>query len=402
MRRTPFHERTNILNRTQLWSHWAGYLSAVRYDHSAAVEYFATRNAVALFDTSPLFKYRISGPDAETFLAGVLTRDIRTCPPGSSQYTVWCDDDGYVVEDGLVLHLAENEYLLTSADPNLDYFSRLVGSDDVTVSDVSDDFALLAVQGPHSIDTLARVSPEVGRLAYFDVTDTVISDTPVIISRTGFTGDLGYEIWVRSADAVTIWDAVMEAGADYNAIPIGQTALGMARLDAAMLLIDVDFHSSRHAWTTSFKETPDELGLGWMIRPADDRSFIGKQAIATERSNATTRWRTVGFGLDATAYETTYNDLGLIAPKNGFYVEATHSLYDRDYNVSQDAQYLGYATSLGFSPILKRHIGLAKLPLDHSGELYLELMVAHRPQYVRAERMQTPFWNPPRKTGDLT
>lgn len=400
MRRSPFHERTNALNRTQLWTHWAGYLSAVRYDHSPAIEYFATRNAVALFDTSPLFKYRISGEDAEKFLIGVFTRDIRTCSVGSSQYTAWCDDEGYVLEDGLVLRVTEDSYLVTSAEPNLDYFSRLVGSANVSISDISDDYGLLAVQGPHSADTMERICPEVATLPYFGVITTEIAGCPVVLSRTGFTGDLGYEIWVPASDALTVWDSVMSAGADFNAIPMGLTALGMARLDAAMLLIDVDFQASRHAWTTSFKETPDELGLGWMFRPDDDRSFIGRRAIEAERTAGTTRWNTVGFALDPLHYESVYNDAGLIAPKNGVYSEDTHSLYDRDYNRDAEAQYLGYATSFGFSPMVKRHIGLAKLPRHHTGDLYLELMVAHRPNYVQGERVSTPFYNPPRKTGD--
>jgi len=400
MRTTPFHERTSALNRTHLWSHWAGYLAAVRYDHSAAVEYFATRNAVAVFDTSPLFKYRISGPDSDRFLSGVLTRDIRRCAPGSSQYTIWCDNDGYVVEDGVVLHLDEAEYLLTSAEPNLDYFSRLVGRDDVSITDISEEYGLLAVQGPHSLDALHRLSPDVASLAYFGVTTSKIAGTSVIISRTGFTGDLGYEIWIPSAGALNVWDAVMDAGADYNAIPMGLTALGMARLDAGLLLIDVDFHSSRHAWTTTFKETPDELGLGWMINPTDDRSFVGKRAITAHRQNDATRWRTIGFALDPSEYEATYNKHGLIAPKDGVYSEDTHSLYDHDFNEQPDAQYVGYATSFGFSPILKRHVGLAKVPPNHKGSLYLEIMVANKPQYVRGERLSTPFWNPDRKTGD--
>lgn len=402
MKTTPFHERTNALNRTQLWSHWAGYLSAVRYDHSPTIEYFATRNAVAVFDTSPLFKYRISGRDAEAFLAGVLTRDVRTCGVGSSQYTIWCDDEGYVAEDGVVLRTSADEYLLTSAEPNLDYFTRHIGPADVTVLDISSDYGLLAIQGPHATNALSRICRGVAGLSYFGVVESTIDGVAVFVSRTGFTGDLGYEVWVPAESAHAVWDAIMRAGSDYNIVPMGLTALGMSRLDAALLLIDVDFSSSRHAWTTAFKETPDELGLGWMYQAGDDRSFIGRRAIDAERSNATTRWKTVGFVLDPQHYERVYNEAGLIAPKEGVYLEATHSLYDRDYNEDPEANYLGYATSFGFSPILKRHIGLAKLPLEVTGPVFLELMVAHRPHYVRGEPTKTPFYNPARKTGAPT
>lgn len=404
MRTTPFHERANALNRTQLWTHWAGYLSAVRYDHSATIEYFATRNAVALFDSSPLFKYRIAGPDSERFLAGVLTRDIRTCPPGSAQYTIWCDDEGYVIEDGVALRLNDDEFLLTSAEPNLDYFQKLVGRDDVKITDISEEYGLLAVQGPHSLNALRKIAPGVERLKYFDVMNGTISGCDVIISRTGFTADLGYEIWAPREHAIAVWDAVMSAGHDYNAIPMGMSALGMARLDGGLLLIDVDFGSSRHAWTPAFKETPTELGLGWMLANPDDRPFVGKQAIGRELRNHTSRWRTVGFALDPMEYESLFNSQGLIAPKEGVYVEEVHSLYDRDYNHDRDAAYLGYASSFGFSPIAKRHIGLAKLPLDHTpgSTVYLELMVANAPRYVRAEVTRTPFWNPARKTEETT
>ncbi|NNF63501.1 MAG: aminomethyl transferase family protein [Acidimicrobiia bacterium] len=402
MRTTPFHERIAPLNRTYLWEHWAGFVTAVAYQHSVATEYFATRNSVAVFDTSPLFKYRIAGPDATAFLAGVFARDIRRCAIGEGHYTVWCNDEGYLLEDGVVLRLGEDEYLATSAEPNLRHFRSLANGHEVTVEDLSDAYGILAVQGPHSVEVIRRISPEAGSLPYFGVTRTSIANHQVVVSRTGFTADLGYEIWIETADALPVWDTLMDAGADYNLIPMGMRALGMARLDGGMLLINADFEPARHAWTDAQRETPDELGLAWMVNLADDRPFVGRRAIEAERANGTSRWKTVGFHVDAAAYEAIYNNDGLAAPKEGVYEETAHSLYDRDFNVDAGAQWVGYATSFGFSPILKRHIGLAKLPLDRCTPgltAHLELVVNHRPKYVPVEVSKTPFWNPARKTN---
>ena len=402
MRITPFHERLAPLNVTHRWDHWAGYLVAERYQHSATAEYFGTRSSVAIFDTSPLFKYRISGPDSTEFLARVLTRNVRGCEIGQAQYTIWCEDAGFVVEDGLVLRTEANEYWLTSAEPNLVYFSRLIDQHKVEVADVSEDYGLLAIQGPHALDLVATLIPGARDLPYFGVMAAEYAGQPLTVSRTGFTGDLGYEIWVGRQDAVSVWDDLVEAGSVYNMAPMGTRALRMARLDAGLLLLDVDFASARYAWTDAQRETPSELGLGWMLEENVDRSFVGREAIARELARTASRWRTVGLQVDAEAYERLYNAEGVIAPKEGVYVEGAHSLYDRDFNADADASYVGYLTSFMFSPILKRHIGLAKLPLENAkpgSRVYLELMVANRPKYVPAEVVKTPFYNPERKTA---
>ena len=195
IRTTPFHERLSALNETGLWEHWAGHLVATKYQMAEKTEYFAVRNSAAIFDTSPLFKYRIHGPGAERFLAGVLARDIRTCPPGHAQYTVWCDDRGHVVEDGVILHLEKDEFILTAAEPNLAYFEGLIVGHDVEIEDVSGDWGVLAFQGPRSRDLLAALAPAIAKLPYFGIVRTKIDKVPVIVSRTGFTGDLGFEIW---------------------------------------------------------------------------------------------------------------------------------------------------------------------------------------------------------------
>ena len=345
IRTTPFHARTSVLNETGLWEHWSNHLAAVRYQMSDKFEYFAIRNAAGLFDSSPLYKYRIAGPDAERFLAGVLTRDIRRCDPGHAQYTAWCDDRGFVVEDGVVLRLDRDEFLLTAAEPNLAYFGGLVGRLDATIEDVSDAWAVLAVQGPRSRDILAPLTSVVGDLPYFGVARTTIAKVPILVSRTGYTGDLGFELWIPAADALQVWDAVWAASRGRGVIPFGMTALYMARIEAGLVLLDVDFHSSRFAWTDADRSTPVELGLGWMLRDidADDREFIGRDAIRRELAAKTSRWKLSGLVVDWREYDRIYDEAGLIPPKDHTPVQDEYYIYDDELNQ------LGYATSQMYS-----------------------------------------------------
>src|SRR3954469_19797889 len=221
---TPFHERLAALNRSGLWTHWSGHLSVPKYDMSSKHEYFAIRNGVGVFDSSPLFKYWIRGRDTERFLAGLLTRDIRKCRPGQAHYTVWCDDRGYVIEDGVFFRHSESEFFLTSARPNLGYFSDLASGYDVDIEDVTDEYGMLAVQGPRSRAALGTLAPEVDDLAYFDHTAAKIGSTAVRISRTGYTGDLGYEILAPADEALEVLDAVLDAGRGHGIRLFGEEA----------------------------------------------------------------------------------------------------------------------------------------------------------------------------------
>jgi aminomethyltransferase len=398
IRTSPFHERTGAANETGLWEHWAGYLAAAKYQISEKFEYFAIRNSAGLFDTSPLFKYRIHGPDAERLLTGVLARDIRTCQPGHAQYTAWCDDRGFVVEDGVVLRHAVDDYWLTSAEPNLAYFADLAGGHRVEIDDISERYAVLAIQGPASRGILAGLAPAVDGLAYFGLTSATIGGLPVTVSRTGYTGDLGYEIWVAADQAVAVWDAVVEASTGRGVIPIGLTALYMARIEAGFLLLDVDFQSSRFAWTDAQRSTPIELGFGWMFRDlaADDRAFIGRDAIAREIADRTSRWKLTGLILDWRDYDRHFDAAGLIPPKDHTPIGDEYYVYD------DDGKQLGYATSLMYSPMLQRHIALARVPLALSApgsRVKLELAVSHRYEYFDAHVARLPLYNPERRTA---
>jgi aminomethyltransferase len=395
---TPFHERLSALNTTGLYGHWSGYLSAQRYGMSPKHEYFAVRNSAGYFDTSPLYKIRITGKDAEKFLGGVMARDIRLCRPGKAQYTLWCDERGYVLEDGVVFRHSDNEFLLTAAEPNLGYLSDLVGRLDVAIEDVTDQYGMLAVQGPRSRGILAKVAPEVESLGFFDHTEAKIGGGSVTISRTGYTGDLGYEVRVGSDDALDVLDAIVEAGEGQGFRPFGEEALLMTRIEAGLVLINVEFSSSRYAYTDHDRVTPKELGFGWMLKgiDADDRPFIGRNAIRRELAAKTSRWSSIGLYVDYADYNRIYNEAGLIPPMDETPLDYESMLYD------DEGERIGYATSLMYSPMLQRHIAMARVrpELATSGtKVNLELTINHQYETVAAHVTRLPFFNPPRKTA---
>lgn len=398
---TPFHPRLEPLNKPQIWEHWAGYLAAPRYEYYELNEYYATRNAVALFDTSPLFKYRFSGRDTQAYLARLLARDVRLCRVGQAQYTIWCNAAGYVMEDGVILRLAENEYLLSAARPNLRYFTQQANGFAVVIEDISADYGILAIQGPHSISVLKQLTDAATPLRYFRLTHTQIAGVDVILSRTGYTGDLGYEVWVSAENALKVWDAIWEAGRGYNITPLGSTALSYARIEAGLLLIDIDFHNARFAWTDAQRETPHELGWGWMFGRLenDDRDFIGRVAIEKEIATQSNRWQTVGLTIDWRDYDALHRQIGIMTPKSGVLNQHTMSIYRR---CDEPWQYAGYASSFMYSSLLKQHIAIAKLPLDliePGTEVDLEISIIRRPVNVRASVTPMPFYNPARKTA---
>ena len=398
IRTTPFHERTAALNETHLWSHWSGHLAADRYQMSDKFEYFAVRNAAGLFDSSPLFKYRISGKDAEAFLSGILARDIRACEPGNAQYTCWLDDRGFVIEDGVILHPRRDEYLLTSAEPNFAYFADRIGRMDVTIEDVSAEIGTLALQGPRSRALLAKLVPQMEKIPYFGVARGEIGGAAVTVSRTGYSGDLGYEVWIDTPDALHVWDTLWDSMDGHGVLPFGLAALYMLRIEAGLLLLDADFDSSRFAWNDAHRSTPIELGWGWMFKDlkTDDRAFIGRKALEREIADKTSRWAMRGLIVDWQDYDRVYNDAGLIPPKDHSPIVEDWMLYDADY------ERVGYATSFMYSPMLQRHIAIARVRPDfaRSGtKVDLEFTVDHHYERVAAHVARLPLYNPERKTA---
>ncbi|MDP9317759.1 MAG: aminomethyltransferase family protein, partial [Actinomycetota bacterium] len=340
----------------------------------------------------------VRGRDAERFLAGVLVRDIRTCRPGRAQYTMWCDDGGFVMEDGVVFRHSDTEFLMTAARPNLGYLESLVGRLRVELEDVTSEYGVLAVQGPRSGEVVAQLAGEAESLRYFEHTQTKIGSAPVTVSRTGYTGDLGYEITVESDQALDVLDAVLTAGRGRGMRPFGEEALMMLRIEAGLALINVEFHNSRLAFTDDDRFTPKELGMGWMLRgvDADDRAFIGRDAIRRELADGTSRWASVGVVVDWQHWDRVYRDAGLLPPKDEHPLSYESMLYDH-----AGAQ-VGYATSFMYSPVLQRHIGLARVRPDLATPetlVHLELTINHRNTTVSARTAKLPLFNPKRKTA---
>jgi len=400
--KTPFHDCLTPYNETGIWKHWSGYLVAPRYQYSTTAEYYAIRDSVSLLDTSPLFKYRISGKKSLLFLQTVMVRDIATCPVGSAQYTCWCNPEGFVLQDGVVMHIAENEFWLSSAEPSLRYFRKLSSElgIEVEIEDITKEYGILAVQGPHSYSVISQLTDVADSMNYFELAETEITDCPVLISRTGYTGDLGYELWIKAEHATPVWQSIIDAGKDSNIAPIGLEALKMARVEAGLLLLGVDFESARFAWVDAQRETPIELGWRWMLRKLEDdtREFIGRASIEKQINEKSNRWITVGLSIDWHDYERVHLEAGIMPPKHDLYCESTKSIYRRG---EKEWDYAGYATSFLFSSILKKPIAIAKLPNDLAKpgtEVDLEISIIHKPANVRATVQRMPFYNPAHKT----
>ena len=389
---SPFFDRTSKLNESQEWRRWSGYLSATNYGLTHENEYFAIRTKAALLDITPLYKYLIEGPDAQRFLDRLVTRNINICKVGQVMYTPWCDEDGKVIDDGTVQRLSERKFRITSAEPNLEWLEYNAAGMDLIISDDSVTTAAVALQGPNSRDILNAVSSDsLDSLKFFWMMDTMFNNIPVSISRTGYTGDLGYEIWMDPNDALFIWDLLLEKGKPYGITPTGLQALDIARIEAGLILLDVDYISSRHAIVESRKSSPYELGLGWAVK-INKKYFIGKQALEREVTRGP-EWEFVGIEIQWTALENHYRNVGL---SPGLPTTAWRTSTPLYYNHEQ----VGYATSGAWSPILKRYIALAHVKSAFAvedTELQFELKVEHFRKLTAAKVVKTPFFDPERK-----
>jgi aminomethyltransferase len=400
IRTTPFHERLSELNSQHLYTHWQGQLSPLRYTHAPKHEYFAVRNGVGVFDTSPLYKYAVTGPDAERLFAGSLVRDIKTCRPGQAHYTAWCDDRGFVMHDGVVFRHSADEFLLTAGRPALSWFQELASGLRVQLEDVTDDYGMLAVQGPRSRAVLASLMPEAETLAYFDHVPAKLADASVTLSRTGYTGDLGFELTVAADDAPAVLDAVLEAGRPHSIRPFGEEALMTLRIEAGLPLVDVEWHDARLTLSDADCVTPKELGLGWMLRGVRDgsRRFVGSEAIRRELVDGTSRWTTTGIVVDAGDWDRLYRAADLFPPKSEHPLPYESMLYHQ--GVDDGATEVGYCTSFVYSPVLQQHIGIARVRPDLAApgtDLRLELAINHHNTTVRVSTTPMPFFDPERK-----
>jgi aminomethyltransferase len=389
---TPFHSRTAPLVRAQTWRRWAGHQAASAYDPHPDREYAAIRNAAALLDVSPLYKYLIAGRDAARLLDRMVTRDVAKCAVGQVLYTPWCDVHGKVIDDGTISRLDATTYRLTSAEPNVRWLHLNAQGLDVSIADVSATTGALALQGPSSRAILQQLSPaDFDTLKYFRLVQTTVDYTPVTISRTGYTGDLGYEIWVHANNAVAVWDAVMDAGAPYGLVPAGIWALDIARIEAGLVMLDVDYFSSHHAMIEDQKSSPYEINLAWTV--SDTKGpFNGQKALRDEKRRGPA-WSFVGLDVDWNAFEKLHQERGLAphVPNIAWRVSAP---------IYKGGKQVGYATSGSWSPLLKKYIALGHVGSAHAGpgtELELEITVEHRRKRARAIVRKLPFFDPPRK-----
>ena len=389
---SPFFKRTSKLNESQEWRRWSGYLSATNYELNHENEYFAIRTKAGLIDITPLYKYIIEGPDAQKFLHRLVTRNINICKVGQVMYTPWCDENGKVIDDGTVQRLSENKFRITSAEPNLEWLEHNSVGMDLMILDDSSTTAALALQGPNSRSILNAVAEKsLDQLKFFWMMDTKLGDFPVSISRTGYTGDLGYEIWMEPENALSVWDLLIKKGKPYGITPTGLQALDISRIEAGLILLDVDYISSRHALIESRKSSPYELGLGWSVKMKKD-DFIGKRALKKELKNGP-KWRFVGIEIKWLELEKHYRKVGLAPGLPSTAWRTSTPLY---YGSEQ----VGYATSGAWSPILKRYIALAHIKNNYANKgtlLDFELKIEHFRKLTTAKVVKTPFFDPERK-----
>jgi aminomethyltransferase len=390
LKSTPFHRRTAALCASHAWRRWAGYVVASSYELSHEREYHAIRAAAALFDISPLYKYRISGPDAARLLDRVTTRNVSRAQPGQVLYTGWCDGAGKLLDDGTVARLGERHFRMTSADPNLRWLQDNAIGLEVEVEDITETMGALSLQGPHSRPILEQLG-ELPPLKYFRLTETKLRGIPVSVSRTGYTGDLGYEIWVAKQDAIQLWDALMDAGRPYGLMPAGMLALDMARIEAGLMLLDVDYVSARKALIESQTSSPYELDLGWTV-DLKKAAFVGREALAAEAAGEP-QWRFVGIEVEWDSLERLHAQLGLATRVPPAPWRTSVPLY-------AGGEQVGYATSGGWSPLLKKYIALAHLRARWSAPgtaLEMEITVEHRRRRAAARAVKKPFFDPERK-----
>jgi aminomethyltransferase len=391
---TPFHERTFELCESLNYREWSGYYAVSSYEPHHEHEYNAIRNAAALIDISPLFKYRLTGKDATRLVDRIITRDMRKVSVGQVIYTPWCDEHGKVIDDGTVSRLEENTYRWTAADPSLRWFSQNASGMDVTIEDISETTSAVALQGPTSARLLKSVAEaEIENLKYFRVTNGKIAGVEVEISRTGYTGDLGYEIWMPSESALRVWDALIEAGRAFDIHPAGMLALDVARIEAGLLLIDIDFNSSKKSLIEEQKYTPYEMGLGRLVS-LDKNRYLGQTCLIAEQLRGPAR-EIVGIEINWPAVEELYERIGLPPAVSPIASRVAVPVFAAGRQV-------GKATSSTWSPTLKKMIALATVNRGHTKPgtpLEFEITVEAVRHRVPATVVKTPFFNPKRKTA---
>ncbi len=390
---SPFHPRTSALCTSMRWKDWAGYHAVCSYDTYREREYFAFRHAAGLIDVTPLFKYEVYGPDAGLFLSRVMAKDITKLAVGQVSYCCWCDDDGNVIDDGTVWRIDETYFRATAAEPNLAWFSGNARGLDVTIEDSTAKIAALSLQGPNSRAILKQLTDaDLDKLRFFRLTAAKIDGFDATVTRTGYTGDLGFEVWVDNQHALKLWDALMAAGRDFGIEPAGLDALDITRVEAGFIMNGVDYFSANHCLIASRKSSPYEVGLGWTVQ-LDRGRFNGQDALRVEKDRGPTR-RFVGLEIDWDQFEALF-------ARQKLPPEVCSSAW-RDARPVFDTggTQIGQATSGSWSPTLKKNLALAMVQarFGKTGtELQIEVTVEYVRHKVRAVVAKKPFFDPSRK-----
>ncbi len=391
---TPLHTRTAPINQSQEWRGWSGYFGAGMYEMHHEREYWAIRNSAALIDVSPLFKYEITGTDATRLVQRIITRDITACRVGQIFYSPWCDDAGHVVDDGTISRLGEQHYRITAADPSHRWFSDCGHGLNAAIRDVSIELAALALQGPNSrailVSLIENQKSKINDLKYYYLTQVEWRGAPLTITRTGYTGDLGYELWIAPEHAPALWDELLDRGDGYGILPAGLAALDISRIEAGLVLIEVDYISAPRTFIPQQKSTPFELGLGWAVKFTGGNDFIGRGPL---EAAGDPQWALAGLEIDWVSLEGIYGKVGLPPQVTGRANRSSIPIYNGHRQV-------GYASSHTFSPILKKYIALATLETRYAApgtELDIEFTVEHKRERGNARVVELPFYNPERK-----
>ena len=381
--RTPFYERMVKLDTLNTWHEWKGY-STPDALYCAETEYFAIRNATAVFDLSPMTKYRITGPDSLAYLNRLVTRDMAKVKPGRVAYAVWCDDLGQVLDDGTIFHLRAGEYRLCSQERHYDWLITSAIGFDVTVTEETADIAGLAVQGPTSYSVLSAMGLDgLGELKVFGLMHFDFEGTELMVSRTGFTGDLGYELWITPDKAEALWDALFAAGQIFGIRAIGVHALEMSRVEAGYLAAYQDFLPAKATVRNGRTRSPLELGLEWLV-DFKKPNFNGRRALAEEKRRGST-WRLVKLDIEGNK-------------------AAQHSyIYEKSKNNRKE---IGFITSAVWSPICKQNVAIGTVKMPHGApgstvwvEIYYQREMHWNRAMAKAIVVDKPFWFPPRRTA---
>lgn len=392
LKTTPFHARTSALMQASQWRRWAGYSVASAYEMTTDRETAAIRNSCALIDVSPLYKYHVHGPDALRFLNRLVTRDLSKMELGHMAYTPWCNARGKVIDDGTIAKLSDHSYRLTSAESNWRWLHENSSGYQVALEDVSEALGALSLQGPHARALLESITgAELAGLKYHRYTHVELAGERLLVSRTGYTGDLGYELWIPRDPALKIWDALIEGGRSYALQPAGIWAMDVARIEAGLIMLDVDYTPAPKALAELQTSTPFELGLGWAVH-LQKENFIGKRALLEEKQRGPSLVL-VGLELDHVAFEREHEALGLTTPLPFIPWRAVTPIF-------RDREQVGYATCGTWSPVLKKYLALAQISpsvAQPGTELSIDLMVDRKRESFAAVVAALPFFNPERK-----